>query len=78
VNEKKIDIRGKVCPMTFVYTKLNLEKMNAGEILEVTLDFPPAVENVPASVKKQGLGEILEIEELNTDKKAWRIVIKKI
>jgi tRNA 2-thiouridine synthesizing protein A len=76
-NIKKLDIRGKVCPMTFVYTKITLEKMIKGEILEVTLDFPAAVENVPDSVKKQNLGEILEVSELNTDKKAWKIVIQK-
>ncbi len=77
--EKKLDIKGKVCPMTFVYTKLTLEKMDEGEILEVVLDFPPAAENVPSSVKRQNLGEVLEIEELETDsqKKSWRIKIKK-
>ena len=75
---KKLDIRGKVCPMTFVYTKLTLEKMNTGEILEVTLDFPAAIENVPASVKRQKLGDILDIEILNNEKKTWILTIKKI
>jgi len=75
---KKLDIRGKVCPMTFVYTKLNLEKMNKGEILEVILDFPAAVENIPASCERQKLGEILEIKELNIDKRTWQIRIKKL
>ncbi len=75
---KKLDIRGKVCPMTFVYTKLTLEKMDAGEILEVTLDFPAAVENVPTSVKRQKLGDILSIEKLKTEKKNWILTIKKI
>ncbi|KKM97111.1 hypothetical protein LCGC14_1171320 [marine sediment metagenome] len=75
---KKLDIRGKVCPMTFVYTKLTLEKMREGEILEVTLDFPAAIENVPASVKRQKLGDILDIEILNNEKKTWILTIKKI
>ncbi len=75
---KKLDIRGKVCPMTFVYTKLTLEKMDPGEILEVTLDFPAAVKNVPVSVKRQKLGDILGIEILNTEKKTWNLTIKKI
>ncbi len=75
---KSLDIRGKVCPMTFVYTKLTLEKMNAGEILEVTLDFPAAIKNVPASVKRQKLGDILDIEILNNEKKTWILTIKKI
>ena len=77
-SKKKLDIRGKVCPMTFVYTKLSLEKMEAGEILEVTLDFPAAVENVPTSVKRQELGDILGIELLKTEKKTWLLTIKKI
>ncbi len=75
---KKLDIRGKVCPMTFVYTKINLEKMKKGEILEVILDFPPAVENIPVSCKQQELGEILEIKKLYTNSKEWIIRIKKI
>lgn len=75
---KKLDIRGKVCPMTFVYTKLTLEKMKAGEILEVTLDFPAAIKNVPTSVKRQKLGDILGIETLNNEKKTWIITVKKI
>ncbi len=75
---KKLDIRGKVCPMTYVYTKLNLEKMQPGEILEVTLDFPAAVENVPKSAKQQKLGETLEIKELNSEKKIWILIIKRL
>jgi tRNA 2-thiouridine synthesizing protein A len=75
---RRLDIKGKVCPMTFVYTKLALEKMIAGEILEVTLDFPAAIENVPASVKRQKLGDILDIEILNNEKKTWILTIKKI
>lgn len=78
INVRKLDIRGKVCPMTFVYTKLNLEKMKKGEILEVMLDFPAAVENIPASCKRQNIGEILEINELNLEKKTWLLKIKKI
>lgn len=75
---KKLDIRGKLCPLTYVYTKLNLEKMEPGEILEVTLDFPAAVENVPKSAKQQNLGETLEIKEVNSDKKTWILIIKRI
>ncbi len=75
---QKLDIRGKVCPMTFVYTKLTLEKMNSGEILEVTLDFPAAVKNVPASCKRQDIGEIIDIKNIVNEKKVWILTIKKI
>ncbi|MFX1237998.1 MAG: sulfurtransferase TusA family protein [Promethearchaeota archaeon] len=78
VNIRTLDIRGKICPMTFVYTKLSLEKMEKGEILEVILDFPAAVENIPSSCKRQNLGEVLEIKEIKADRKTWCLVIRKI
>ncbi|MFX1277964.1 MAG: sulfurtransferase TusA family protein [Promethearchaeota archaeon] len=74
----RLDIRGKVCPMTFVYTKLHLEKMNTGELLEVILDFPAAVKNIPDSCKRQDLGEIVDIREINEAKKEWMLIIKKL
>ena len=37
-NQKKtIDLKGEVCPYTFVLTKLNLEEMEPNQILEVIL-----------------------------------------
>ncbi|MFX0027995.1 MAG: sulfurtransferase TusA family protein [Candidatus Hermodarchaeota archaeon] len=74
----KLDLRGKICPMTFVYTKLQLEKMNSGELLEVTLDFPAAIKNVPDSCKRQNLGETIEISETDKKKKEWILKIRKI
>jgi TusA-related sulfurtransferase len=74
----RLDIRGKVCPMTFVYTKLQLEKMNTGELLEVILDFPAAVKNIPDSCERQDLGEIVDIREINKAKKEWVLTIKKL
>ena len=73
-----LDIRGKICPLTFVYTKLTLEKMKSGEILEVMLDFPAAVENVPASCKRQNIGELLDVNHIDTEKNVWILTIKKI
>jgi tRNA 2-thiouridine synthesizing protein A len=75
---RKVDIRGKVCPMTFVYTKLALEEMKEGEIIEVLLDFPPAIENIPDSCKRQGLAEVLEKKMINKEKKVWKLNLKKI
>lgn len=74
----KLDIRGKVCPMTFVYTKLALEKISAGELLEITLDFPAAVKNIPASCKRQSLGEVTYIKAFDKEEKVWILKIKKI
>jgi len=77
-NVKQIDIRGRVCPMTFVYTKLALEEMQSGSILEVLLDYRPALKNIPDSCKRQGLAELIEIEELDSDEDEWIMRLRKI
>ena len=74
---KRLDIQGKVCPLTYLYTKLSLEKMNPGEILEVTLDFPAAIKSIPKSAKQQNLGETISIREVIPQKK-WILLIKRI
>jgi tRNA 2-thiouridine synthesizing protein A len=58
----RIDITKDVCPMTFVKTKLQLEKMIAGETLLVRLSEGEALENVPRSVKDQG-DKVISVEE---------------
>ena len=52
--ERFLDITQYVCPMTFVRTKLLLEKMNSGEILVVRLNDGEPLQNVPRSVREQG------------------------
>ena len=42
-----IDITGEVCPMTFVRTKLRLERMQPGETLAVRLRGEEPLRNVP-------------------------------
>jgi TusA-related sulfurtransferase len=73
--KRTIDLKGEVCPYTFMLTKLNLEEMSADEILEVTVDYPPAVENIPRSVRDQNLGEVLNVDNLS--KNLWKLTIKK-
>jgi len=51
---KAIDLRGVVCPMNFVKTKLKLESMPAGGVLEVVLDSGEPIQNVPKSLKEEG------------------------
>jgi len=70
-----LDLRGYQCPMTFVYTKVALEEMESGSILKVILDFRSAFTNVPKSIIRQELGEILSEYEKDTEKTIW---IKKI
>ncbi|MDI6761268.1 MAG: sulfurtransferase TusA family protein [Candidatus Brocadiaceae bacterium] len=75
---KSINLKGEVCPYTFVKTKLALEEMSVGEVLEVIVDHEPAVENVPRSIQNEGQ-KVLAVEKLNDTDGAttWRLVIKK-
>ena len=56
-----LDLRGEVCPMNFVRTKLRLEELQCGEWLEVWLDDGEPVRNVPRSVRDEG-HRILQLE----------------
>ena len=49
-----LDLCGIPCPLNFVKTKIQLEKMNSGEILEIFIDNGEAVESVPPSVIQEG------------------------
>ena len=73
--DRVLDLRGYQCPMTFVYTKVALEEMESDLILKVILDFRSAFTNVPKSIMRQELGEILSEFEKNNEKTIW---IKKI
>ena len=71
----RLDITNEVCPMTFVKTKLMLEKMQTGEILEVRLTDGEALENVPRSVREQG-DTVLSLYKSNNDTD-YHLIIKK-
>jgi TusA-related sulfurtransferase len=72
--DRELDIRGEVCPFTFVKSKLVLEQMELGQVLRVVLDYPPSVENVPKSMREEGQ-EVLAINKL--DNNTWEILIRK-
>lgn len=68
-----IDLRGVLCPMNFVKTKLKLEGMESGEVLEVFLDDGEPMRSVPRSIKEEG-HKIIKVDNLGKD---YRILIKK-
>lgn len=52
--KKTLDLKGVVCPLNFVKTKLAIEQLETGEYLEVILDEGDAMLNVPRSIKEEG------------------------
>jgi TusA-related sulfurtransferase len=49
-----LDLRGTPCPLNFVRTKLQLQQMSAGQVLEVWLDPGEPIEQVPDSLVMAG------------------------
>lgn len=60
--DNQIDITKEICPMTYVKTKLKLETMSSGQVLEVTLRDGEPLMNVPRSVKAEG-HKILDVRQ---------------
>lgn len=72
--DKELNIKGEVCPYTFVKSKLAIEEMKPGEVLKVVVDHEPATDNVPKSMKNEG-HEVLDVSKINTTD--WQIIIRK-
>ena len=49
-----VDITDVNCPVTFVKTKVALEELDEGQILQVHLNDGEPVQNVPRSIKEEG------------------------
>ncbi|HYH97139.1 sulfurtransferase TusA family protein [Hyalangium sp.] len=56
-----LDITHEVCPMTYVRTKLKLESLGAGAVLEVFIKGDEPLKNVPRSAREEG-HEVLALE----------------
>lgn len=56
---EKLDTKGQVCPMPAVLTKRKIENLKVGQILEVTGDCAPSLENIEKWAKNHG-HEVLE------------------
>ncbi len=64
--DAQLDLRGTPCPINFVRTKLRLEQMPPGAVLEVWLDAGEPIEQVPDSLKMEGY-QILETQFVASD-----------
>lgn len=60
----KLDLLGVKCPFNYVKTKLKLETMASGSVLEVLIDDGEPAENVPRSIQNDG-HKLLSLEKTN-------------
>ena len=73
--DDKVDITDVNCPVTLVKTKVALEELDEGQILQVHLNDGEPVQNVPRSVKEEG-HEVLKL--LDNGDGTYELFIKKV
>jgi tRNA 2-thiouridine synthesizing protein A len=74
MNQFHLDITQDRCPMTFVKTKLELEKLQPGDTLEVLLNDGEPLNNVPKTAVEQGFSIV---EKVHVKDNVHRLVIRK-
>lgn len=70
----EFDLKGEVCPYTFVKSKLALEMLQSDQILQVTVDNDESATNVPRSMTNEG-HTVLGVERVND--RDWLLTIRK-
>ncbi|HVH73141.1 MAG TPA: sulfurtransferase TusA family protein [Candidatus Dormibacteraeota bacterium] len=71
--DRRLDLRGKVCPHPTLDTRTTLSEMAAGEVLEVMTDYYPAKQTIPMLMRE--LGYLCELRD--GDQPVFRFVIRK-
>jgi TusA-related sulfurtransferase len=70
---RRLDLRGAICPGPTVDTRLALKEMAVGELLEVTTDYYPARQTIPALMKELNY----PCELVDGEKEVFRFIIEK-
>ena len=73
----RIDIRAHACPITYVKTRIALERLAEGDLLEVLLAAGEPAESVPRSAAEEGhLVERVEPAPAQGPG-TWRLLLRK-
>ncbi|MBD2593245.1 SirA-like domain-containing protein [Nostoc sp. MBR 210] len=71
--DAQLDLRGTPCPINFVRTKLRLEKMSPGDLLEVWLDPGEPIEQVPDSLTMAGY----QVEQITNCSEYFSLLVRR-
>jgi tRNA 2-thiouridine synthesizing protein A len=75
---ERIDIRAHVCPLTWVKTRIALDRLAAGDVLEVWLREGEPLESIPRTAAEEG-HRVLAVEPLAGEAAsgAFRVLLEK-
>lgn len=72
-----LDLRRYACPLTYVKTRIALERLAEGDLLEVWLADGEPVESVPRSAAEEG-HRVVAVEALSGGAGGgWRVLLRK-
>jgi TusA-related sulfurtransferase len=72
--DRKLDCLGLYCPEPVFRTRMELDELRVGEVLEVVADDPAAEEDIQSLVRNLGQ----QVLSVGREGNAVRIVIKKV
>jgi tRNA 2-thiouridine synthesizing protein A len=72
-NRYSLDVRGSVCPYPQVLTLRALSSLSSDSVLEVILDNPPSVRDIPPVLKEKKY----KVEVSDVAKGTWKIVVSR-
>ena len=67
-----MDLRGVRCPLNWARAKVRLETLPRGAELELILDDPKGVRDIPRAAEAEGY-MVIEVEQRSKD---WRLIIR--
>ena len=73
--DQDLDLKGEVCPYTFVKSKLALEQMPVNQVLKITVDNSESASNVPRSLELEG-HEVVDVHQV--EPVVWNIIVRKM
>jgi TusA-related sulfurtransferase len=65
-SQKKLDARGLFCPEPVFRTKIEIERMQVGDVLTILADDPNAEEDISRWVKRNG-HELLSLQKRDNE-----------
>lgn len=67
----RLDVRGLVCPYPQLLITRALSSLSQNDILEVVLDNPPSVRDIPPILEERGY----KVNVLRLDSATWKMTI---
>jgi TusA-related sulfurtransferase len=71
-----VDLRRFACPLTYVKTRIALERLATGERLEIWLAPGEPVESVPRSAAEEG-HRVVSVDPLTAPDDGFRVLLEK-